>query len=272
MKEVNRERRKVRMACVTVACVPIVNCQDFSSWKRLLRVTSYVMRFCHNMHKSVQSKDLHIGPLTAEEIKNAEEYWLKQGQSALKERMKGGDFKALSPFVDQRGIIRVGGRVSPAIISYDNQQPALLPHNHWISVLVTQEAHKSGHAGVATTTAKVRRRYWILKGHTISKKIKHQCTLCRKFAAKTETQRMADLPQCRLQPYSPPFMSTSCDYFGPVKVKIARNKTDKHYGVIFTCLNSRAVHCELATDASTMQLLQVLRRFFSYRGYPKLLL
>lgn len=56
------------------------------------------------------------------------------------------------------------------------------------------------------------------------------------------------------------------------KVKVGRNKMAKHYGVIFTCLNTRAVHCELATDLTTMEFLQVLRRFFSYRGYPKVLI
>ena len=83
---------------------------------------------------------------------------------------------------------------------------------------------------------------------------------------------MAKLPSYRLKPFTPPFMYTSCDYFGPIKVKIGRNKTAKHYGVLFTCLNPRAIHCELATDASTMEFLQVLRRFFSYRGYQKVMI
>ena len=43
----------------------------------------------------------------------------------------------------------------------------------------------------------------------------------------------------------------------------------KHYGVIFTCLNTRAVHVEMAVDCFTMDFLQVLRRFFAIRGYPK---
>ena len=46
----------------------------------------------------------------------------------------------------------------------------------------------------------------------------------------------------------------------------------KHYGVIFTCLNTRAVHLELAVDLSTMEFMQVLRRFFFIRGQPKLMM
>ena len=58
---------------------------------------------------------------------------------------------------------------------------------------------------------------------------------------------------------------------GPCIVKIGRNKTTKHYGVIFTCLNSRAVHLELVEDYSTIEFLQTLRRFFAIRGQPTLM-
>ena len=275
MMEVNKERRKIRIVCATTVYEPVLNCEDFSRWRRLLRVTAYVMRFCHNLQvKSNQTdnQEPNMGPLTAAEIESAEEYWLKVAQSGLTQRLEKGDFKTLTPFVDDRSIIRVGGRVDPSLLSYDNKHPALLPHKHWVSVLITRDAHQSGHPGVATTTAKARRKYWIVKGHSIAKVVKHQCTFCREMETRVQTQFMANLPACRLQPFTPPFLYTSCDYFGPVKVKIGRNKTAKHYGVIFTCLNTRALHCELATDASTMEFLQVLRRFFSYRGYPKLLI
>ena len=81
---------------------------------------------------------------------------------------------------------------------------------------------------------------------------------------------MADLPSSRLAPFTPPFYYTSCDYFGPYNVEIGRNKTTKHYGVgvLFTCLNTRAVHLEIAEDCSTMGFMQVLRRFFAIRGQP----
>ena len=92
------------------------------------------------------------------------------------------------------------------------------------------------------------------------------------MAHKTETQLMANLPAVRLAPYTPLFYMTACDYFGPYKVKISRNKTAKHYGVLFTCLNTRAVYLEMAVDLSTMEFLQVLRRFLAIRGRPAIIL
>ena len=83
---------------------------------------------------------------------------------------------------------------------------------------------------------------------------------------------MAELPKIRLMPQTPVFYHTACDYFGPYKVKVGRSKTAKHYGVLFTCLNMRAVHLELATDCTTMEFIQVLRRLFAIRGYPSLML
>ena len=224
-------------------------------WKRLLRVTAYVIRFCHNI-RSRSSRDkeknqVNVGPLNAEEIVCKEEYWIKRAQAGLSAGVAKGSYKSLSPFVDDKGIVRVGGRVDPALVSYDAKHAALLPHDHWVSVLITRNAHQAGHPGIATTTAKVRRKYWVVKGNKISKVVKRQCTFCREIEAKVETQLMAKLPSYRLKPFTPPFLYTSCDYFGPIKVKVGRNKTAKHYEVLFTCLNSRAIHCELATDAST---------------------
>ena len=148
------------------------------------------------------------------------------------------------------------------IVSYETRHPALLPNDHRISLLITRHMHQHGHTGVATTTAKIRRKYWILQGNKISKSVKFKCVFCRELAHKAEEQQMANLPSLRLTPQTPPFYYTACDYFGPYNVRIGRNKTTKHYGVIFTCLNTRAVHLELATDCATMEFSQVLRRFF----------
>lgn len=270
MSEVNKERRKPTLAHAVTIKEPITRPEDFSTWKRLRRVTAYVLRFIYNCKRAINTKML--GPLSVQEIAKAEGYWIRRAQVSIHKRVEKGELSALTPIKDDSGIIRVGGRVDPSLISYDNQHPVLLPSDHWISTLITREVHQYGHPGIAAMTAKVRKRYWIVKGPSISKKIKRECTFCRKMEARVSGQFMSDLPQCRQQPYTPPFLYTSCNCFGPVKVKVGRNKTAKHYGVFFTCLNTRAIHCELATKASTMELLQVLRRFFAQRGYPKLLL
>ena len=106
------------------------------------------------------------------------------------------------------------------------------------------------------------RLYWIVRVHDLAKTIKSNCVTCRRANPMTETQVMANIPRQRLQPHYPPFHYTSCDYFGPLIVKVGRNKTTKYYGVIFTCLNTRAVHLEVATDCSAMEFIQ------SLRGYP----
>ena len=132
------------------------------------------------------------------------------------------------------------------------KHPAMLPYKHWVSLLITRHMHQRGHSGIASTTAKIRRKFWILRAHNLAKKVKHECVFCKRTEHKLETQLMADLPEKRLAPQTPPFNYTSCDYFGPYAVKVGRNKTAKHYGVIFTCLNTIAIHLELAVDYSTM--------------------
>ena len=217
-------------------------------------------------------QDGNEGPLTPEELQSAQLFWINDAQRSLHPRMKKEEFKTLSPFVDDKGKIRVGGRVDEAIVFYDQKHPALLPNEHSISLLISRHMHKYGHTGVVTTTAKTRRKYWILKANKLSKSVRFKCVFCREMAHKAETQLMANLPQLHLAPQAPPFYYTACDYFGPNNVKIGVNKSMKHYGVIFTCLNTRAVHLEMAVDLSAMEFMQVLRRFFALRGYPAVIL
>ena len=101
--------------------------------------------------------------------------------------------------------------------------------------------------------------------------VKYHCVFCREMEHKIESQFMSDLPQLRLAPCTPPFHHTACDDLGAFIVKIGRNKTTKQCGGLFTSLNTKAVHLELAVDCSTMEFLQVLRRFFSIRGQPAIM-
>ena len=241
----------------------VINIKKFSNWRRLIRVTAYVKRCIPKRRK----QELGILPnerfLSPQELQAFELFWIKEAQKCLADRVAKGEFKSLTPFRDGNDVLRVGGGVSNADLSYDTKHPALLPSSHWISLLIVPHAHQFGYNGVAATTA---------KASDLAKSVKFKCVFCKRMAQNLETQLMANLPEIRLAPFTPPFHHTACDYFGPIVVKVGRNKTSKHYGVLFTCLNTQAVHLELATDCSTMEFLQVLRRFFAIRGTPAVMI
>lgn len=68
----------------------------------------------------------------------------------------------------------------------------------------------------------------------------------------------------------PPFTNVGVDYFGPIQVKRGRT-TLKRYGVLFTCMTSRAVHIEVASSLDTDSCIDALRRFICRRGQVKLI-
>lgn len=137
------------------------------------------------------------------------------------------DFK--SNLQHNKGVIKIRGRVDEAIVSYETKHITLLPSDHWIFLLITSHAHQHSHSDVAATTVKT--KFWILKGSKQSKSIKYKCGFC----------------------------CTHC--IAPYNVKIARNNTAKHYGVSLTCLNTAAVHSEMAVNISG--ILQIIQRFFA---------
>lgn len=76
---------------------------------------------------------------------------------------------------------------------------------------------------------------------------------------------MSDLPKERVLPDVAPFTDVGVDYFGPLDVKRGRTIL-KRYGVIFTCLSSRAVHLEVSHSLDTDSCINAVRRFICRRG------
>ena len=275
-REVNLEKRKTPVINAVTAKQEVIDYTKFSSWRKLVRVTAWILRLGRKVHErrvtNENGEANKHGTVSPDDLCKAELYWIRHAQRELHSKITNGELKQFSPFVDSEGIIRVGGRLNKALVTYDCKHPAMLPYKHWISLLITRHTHQHGHSGIAATTAKVRRKYWILRAHNLAKKVKYECVFCRMTEHKLESQLMGDLPKQRVAPQTPPFYYSSCDYFGPFLVKVGRNKTTKHYAVLFTCLNTLAVHLELAVDYSTMSFMQVLRRFFSIRGCPRFML
>ena len=80
---------------------------------------------------------------------------------------------------------------------------------------------------------------WIIGGRsTVSRRIS-KCVTCRKLRSRPLTQKMLDLREEHVSPTAL-FQYTSMDVFGPLNIKEGR-KSLKRYGLVFTCLASRAV-------------------------------
>ena len=117
--------------------------------------------------------------------------------------------------------------------------------------------------------AMIRTEYWITGLQKLVRSIKYSCVSCLRYSGKVEEQVMAPLPLERLKP-SPPWYFTGLDLFGPFHIKgeVNQRTSGKGYAVIFTCLTTRSVFVDIATDYSTDAFLLVFRRFVSLRGYP----
>ena len=172
--EVEKEHRKVHVVGEQINTQSLIDCKKFSKWRRLIRVTAYTLRFISRLRArrykgSAEEEALkpENGPLSPKELKDAETHWLKESQKTLKDLLSKGKFRNLSLYVDQEGVVRVGGRADKALVLYETRHPVLLPRDHWISRLIVQHAHQFGHPGVAGTVAKTRTKYWTVSPHVL---------------------------------------------------------------------------------------------------------
>ncbi len=271
--DVTSEKKKMKVVGSVRVCEPVIDPERFSSWQRLLRVTAYCLMFIHKLRvrveKNGQIEDCDM-MLLPDKVKKAEQFWLKIAQSSL------GDWKNdcvdLAPFED-RGLIRVGGRLRKSTLQYDQVHPVLLPAGHRVSKLIMDDVHHSmGHVGPERTLCESRRKYWIVRGRNLAKCIVRSCVVCRKLRQPAHSTLMGDLPPERVMPFTAAFMVTGVDLFGPFMLKYGRNKSVKAWGAVFTCANVRAIHLEIVADLSTQAFLQALRRFAAHHGWPQTLI
>ena len=178
---------------------------------------------------------------------------------------RSNSIRRLDPYIDYNGILRVGGRLRRANLSEEVKHPIILPRRSEVTTMIIRQAHEElGHAGRAHVLSKLREKYWIIGANAATRHLIYKCVICRRIKAPLSEQKMSDLPSARLQP-APPFTYVGMDYFGPFLIKEGR-KTNKRYGVVFTCLVSRAVHIELSSTLDTDSCIQAIRRLIARRG------
>ncbi len=178
---------------------------------------------------------------------------------------KTSNLLPLNPDLSE-GLLRVGGRLQNANISERAKHQLILPSHHHVVDLILKHLHQiCGHQGRNHVLSELRKKYWVIKAGVAVKNLVKKCVVCRRQNARVIEQKMADLPSCRVKSEVPPFTFTGMDYFGPFEVKQGRS-IKKRYGVVFTCMASRAIHIEIASSLDTSSCINALRRFISRRG------
>ncbi|KAK3730393.1 hypothetical protein QZH41_015611, partial [Actinostola sp. cb2023] len=172
----------------------------------------------------------------------------------------------LDPFIDQDGLVRVGGRIGNADVPEEVRHPVILPRKCHVTTLLIRSLHqKVNHMGRSTTHNELRQcGYWILGASAAVSNVISQCVTCRRQRRPLEQQKMSSLPKDRVEQV-PPFSFCAVDYFGPFVIKERRSEL-KRYGVLFTCLAPRGVHLETANSLNTSSFINALRRFLARRG------
>ena len=260
----------------------------FSSWITLLRTFAWILKLMQwvkwslkrkkgtsdtcNVVKYITQEELERSKIEVVILVQNEVFPQEiQGLTAGRQLKASSHIVKLEPVVGNDGVLRVGGRISRAPIPSDAANPIILPKNHHVSRILIRHLHeRNGHWGPEQVFFYLREQFWVIKGRAAVKEVTGKCVSCKKRMARRMSQEMAELPKVRLTPYEPPFTFSGVDYFGPFYVKRGRGKVpEKRWGATFVCMNSRAVHLEVAKSLETDDFILVLMRFLNRRGHVK---
>ena len=271
-----------REACFSMSMMPVgdlIDLSRYSSFTRLKRVTAWIFRFVSNCHPG---RPRSSGPLSVAELTVVETHLLSSAQSqsfrteinAL-ERGKpvsnASCLRTLHPFVDQSGLLRVGGRLSNSDLAYSQRHPTILHGQHVLAKLLIGSEHiRLLHGGPTLVAWSLSRRFHIVGQRKAVHNVTRAYVTCRRTLVKPQPQLMGQLPIERVTP-GVIFEQVGVDYAGPVYLKLGYTRKPtivKSYICVFVALSVKAVHLELVSDLTSAAFIACLRRFIARRGKP----
>ena len=259
------------------------------TWEKVIRILKCVITFSfHLLDRSKQRGGTQLAPRKSPSNTQVENILIRVIQSHAfsrilhilqnNERLPTNDpLLPYAPFLDQEGIIRVGGRLKHSPLHYNQKFPILLPTTHNLTTLILRKCHiKVRHQGRIITQGALRDEgFFIYRGTKVIDKFIKECVSCQKLRGPFLNQIMSDLPPDRLA-MTPPFSNTGMDVFGPYSVKYGATTrrsrgTRKMWAIVFTCLVSRAIHIEPLPALDITAFKNAFRRFTCLRGQCKIL-
>lgn len=255
----------------------LIDLDRFSSFWKLKRVIAWIFRA-----RTIWKK-CRVGnqaTLSYKEVCDAETFLLKMAQQdgfskeirnmELNEPVsKCSPIKELCPYLDEKSVLRVNGRLSYAwFLPYKRRNPILLPKKHTITNLIVREYHETNfHVFTKATMNNLQMKFWIPSLKQVLRSVEYKCVQFKMIKAKHFQPVMANLPLERQMVYSRPFSYTGIDFCGPFSLKCGR-KTSKGWVLLITCMTTRAVHLEVVERLNADNTLLRLSDFMNRRGIP----
>nr|CAI5856105.1 unnamed protein product [Callosobruchus analis] len=252
--------------------------EKYSSFTKLQRVLAKCIPFFHNC-KSTKSSRIYGSP-SLSVLKKAQDALIKAVQNehfsgdmeALqKGRKSSQSLRKLSPFLDELGFLRVGGRLAQSNLPYQKRHPLLLPKKCIFTRIlrVIDHFHKSYlHAGPRTLQSVISQKYWIISARSIIRSQFSKCVSCFKVNPPSLQHIMGNLIKFRSQGIHS-FHTVGVDIGGRFYTKENKrrnSKISKAYLCMFVCFATRAVHIESLTAPTTGCFMAALDRFTARRG------
>ena len=209
----------------------IIDCNRFGSFHKLLRVTTYVLKFAKLLK---QCKGSLLSDPSPGELTTAELYWIQsvQGKAFYNEIQYLKRLSQQRPirvdqfnlFLDKDLVLKCRGRIGNANVSETTKNPALLPPQHpFVNLLIHHFHVQVKHSGTSNTLSTLRERYWLLKGRQMVKQVVNSCTICSRFEGLPYTSVNApELRSIRVSENAP-FTNTGVDFAGPLYTRARNN-------------------------------------------------
>lgn len=248
----------------------------YSNFTRLQRILAWCLRFISNAQvvksnrNSCFLKSFELDKSSKVLVKITQTHFMNTEVSKVENHEQCvKSIQKLSPFLDDDGLLRVGGRIEKAHLAPSALHPMLLTKDCRLSRLIVEHFHlKYLHCGPRTLQSLIQRKFWIIGLRLLIRNVLSKCMQCFKVKPLSSQPLMGNLPAERLQP-TRCFQTTGIDFGGPFWIKESRRrgaKTYKAYLCLFVCLSSKAVHLEAVTELSSEAFLAALDRFVSRRG------
>ena len=268
---VSEHQTKIVLAAQSNKTSTILDITRFDSLDKLIRVTSYVMKFIRKLKKLDIESHSTVEPRCYDEarfyfLRKEQELYLPEEISYIRDGnarlAKQSKLYNLSPFFDSDfNVIRVGGRLGQSNYHEDKKFPVLDPKESHLVPLILKKSHGGGQL----TLNSIREQNWIITAKPIVNSFIKKCITCFRFTYKPDYPMMADLPAERIAPVRA-FSQTGIDFAGPFYVKDDGMK--KTYISIFVCMTTKAVHLEIVGRLTKEHCILALKRFIARRGLP----